>query len=172
LMIAFQTAPLSAPLTGQPMKSCGRRHRTSLRRGGCLPFVAISPAFVHGHRTGHLTRERILSTITLYWLTRTGVSSARSYSKNARAAALAGGQVPPPVTLPVGFTTFPDEIFPAPRTWVVKAYANLTYFHTAARAATSRRASSRDCVPARSARPSGRSAGRPAPAAPPASRDS
>ena len=33
------------------------------------------------------------------------------------------------VKLPVGFTTFPGEIFPAPRSWVEKAYPNLSYFH-------------------------------------------
>ena len=31
--------------------------------------------------------------------------------------------------LPVGFTTFPGEIFRAPRSWVEKAYPNLIYFN-------------------------------------------
>ena len=33
------------------------------------------------------------------------------------------------VSLPVGFTTFPGEIFRAPRSWVEKAYPNLIYFN-------------------------------------------
>jgi hypothetical protein len=37
---------------------------------------------------------------------------------------------PPPVSLPVGFTTFPGEIFAAPRSWVEKAYSNLVYFNS------------------------------------------
>ena len=43
--------------------------------------------------------------------------------------ARAAGQAPPPVSLPVGFTTFPGEIWRAPRSWVEKAYPNLTYFN-------------------------------------------
>jgi len=33
------------------------------------------------------------------------------------------------VSVPVGFTTFPGEIFRAPRNWVEKAYPTLTYFN-------------------------------------------
>ena len=40
-------------------------------------------------------------------------------------------QAPPPVSLPVGFTTFPDEIFRAPRSWVEAGYPTLTYFNKA-----------------------------------------
>jgi pimeloyl-ACP methyl ester carboxylesterase len=29
----------------------------------------------------------------------------------------------------VGFTTFPEEIFAAPRSWVERAYPNLAYFN-------------------------------------------
>jgi pimeloyl-ACP methyl ester carboxylesterase len=46
-----------------------------------------------------------------------------------RAAAVAAGQVPPEVAVPVGFTTFPGEIFAAPRGWVEKVYPSLTYFN-------------------------------------------
>ena len=38
-----------------------------------------------------------------------------------------------PVKLPVGFTTFPGEIFRAPRSWVEASYPTLTYFNEAAR---------------------------------------
>jgi pimeloyl-ACP methyl ester carboxylesterase len=92
-------------------------------------YYKISRAFLDGQPSGDLTQERILDNITLYWLTGTGVSAARSYWEGARAAALAGGQAPPQVSLPVGYTTFPGEIFRAPRSWVEKTYPNVTYFN-------------------------------------------
>jgi pimeloyl-ACP methyl ester carboxylesterase len=41
----------------------------------------------------------------------------------------AAGQPPPEVSIPVGFTTFADEIFAAPRSWVEASYPKLTYFN-------------------------------------------
>jgi pimeloyl-ACP methyl ester carboxylesterase len=96
-------------------------------------YQKITRAFVDGQPTGGLTREHIVDNITLYWLTGTGASAARSYWEGGRAAALAAGQAPPPVKLPVGFTTFPGEIFRAPRSWVEQSYPHLTYFHEADR---------------------------------------
>jgi pimeloyl-ACP methyl ester carboxylesterase len=96
-------------------------------------YEKITRAFVDGQPSGGLTRDHILDNITLYWLTGTGASAARSYWESGRAQALAAGQPPPPVKLPVGFTTFPGEIFRAPRSWVEKSYPTLTYFHEAAR---------------------------------------
>jgi len=62
--------------------------------------------------------------ITLYWLTATGASAARAYweTGQAQARAAAAGHAPPPVTVPVGFTTFPGEGFAAPRSWAEQAY--------------------------------------------------
>jgi pimeloyl-ACP methyl ester carboxylesterase len=94
-------------------------------------YYKISRAFVDGHPSGGLTRDQILDNITVYWLTGTGASAARSYWESGRATALAAGQPPPEVKLPVGFTTFPGEIFRAPRSWVEKSYPNLTYFNEA-----------------------------------------
>jgi pimeloyl-ACP methyl ester carboxylesterase len=96
-------------------------------------YYKISRAFVDGQPTGGLTRDHILDNITVYWLTGTGASAARSYWEGAQAAAAAAGQAPPEVKLPVGFTTFPDEIFRAPRSWVETSYPTLTYFHEADR---------------------------------------
>jgi pimeloyl-ACP methyl ester carboxylesterase len=96
-------------------------------------YYKISRAFVDGQPSGGLTRDHILDNITTYWLTGTGASSARSYWESGRAQALAAGQAPPEVSLPVGFTTFPDEIFAAPRSWVELGYPHLTYFHEADR---------------------------------------
>ncbi len=94
-------------------------------------YYKISRAFVDGQPAGGLTRDHILDNITTYWLTATGASAARSYweSGRAQAVAVAAGQAPPQVTLPVGFTTFPGEIFAAPRSWVEQVYPTLAYFH-------------------------------------------
>jgi pimeloyl-ACP methyl ester carboxylesterase len=92
-------------------------------------YYKISRAFLGGQPSGQLTRDSILDNITLYWLTGTGASAAREYWENGQAADRAAGQAPPPVSVPVGFTVFPGEIFRAPRSWVQKAYPTLTYFH-------------------------------------------
>jgi pimeloyl-ACP methyl ester carboxylesterase len=96
-------------------------------------YYKISRAFVDGEPVGNLTRDNILDNITLYWLTGTATSAARSYWEDARAlaASLASGQAPPPVTVPVGFTTFPGEIWASPRSWVEAVYPGLAYFNEA-----------------------------------------
>jgi pimeloyl-ACP methyl ester carboxylesterase len=94
-------------------------------------YEKISRAFVDGNDSGGLTRDRILDNITLYWLTNTATSAARMYWESARAtaAAAAGRQAPPEVSLPVAFTVFPGEIFQAPRSWADRVYPNLIYFN-------------------------------------------
>jgi pimeloyl-ACP methyl ester carboxylesterase len=94
-------------------------------------YYKISRAFVDGEPAGNLTRDHIVDNITLYWLTGTGASAARSYWEDgqALAQARASGQAPPEVSLPVGFTTFPGEIWRTPRSWAEKAYPNLIYFN-------------------------------------------
>ena len=94
-------------------------------------YEKITRAFVDGQPVGNLTRDHILDNITLYWLTGTGASAARAYWESGRAQALAAGQAPPPVSVPVRFTTFPDEVFRAPRSWVAKSYPTLSYFNEA-----------------------------------------
>lgn len=96
-------------------------------------YNKISRVFVEGQRVGNFTRESIVDNITLYWLTGTGASAARWYWETGRAGARAAGQAPPPVKVPVGFTAFPGEIFPAPRSWVEVAYPGLAYFNAADR---------------------------------------
>lgn len=94
-------------------------------------YYKMSRAFVDGTPVGNLTRETIVDNITLYWLTGTGASAARWYWEFGRfvAAANAAGQAPPPVSVPVGFTTFPGEIWAAPRSWVEAVYPGLSYFN-------------------------------------------
>ena len=92
-------------------------------------YYKISRAFTGGQPSGGLTRDHILDNITLYWLTGTGASAARSYWEEGQENARAAGQAPTPVSIPVGFTTFPGEIWRTPRSWVEKAYPNVIYFN-------------------------------------------
>src|ERR687897_128385 len=94
-------------------------------------YYKISRAFLDDEPSGNLTRDTIVDNITLYWLTGTGASAARWYWELGRAQALAAGQPPPEVSVPVGFTTFPGEIFQAPRSWVEQSYPKLIYFNKA-----------------------------------------
>jgi pimeloyl-ACP methyl ester carboxylesterase len=92
-------------------------------------YYKIASAFVEGQPVGNLTRDHILDNVTVYWLTGTGASAARSYWESGQAQAKAAGQAPPPMTLPFGFTTFPGEIWQTPRSWVEKAYPNVIFFN-------------------------------------------
>jgi len=98
-------------------------------------YYKISHAFVDGEPVGNLTRDNIVDNITLYWLTGTGASAARWYWEFGQFLAAAGatGGTPPPVKVPVGFTTFPGEIWAAPRSWVETVYPGLAYFKEADR---------------------------------------
>ena len=94
-------------------------------------YYKISRAFVDRKPVGKLTRDSVVDNITLYWLTGTGASAARWYWEFGQvlAAAAASGAAPPPVAVPVGFTTFPGEIWAAPRSWVEAVYPGLAYFN-------------------------------------------
>ncbi|MGW9185324.1 epoxide hydrolase family protein [Agromyces sp. NPDC055661] len=92
-------------------------------------YLKISRAFVDGDPVGNLNRDQILDNITLYWLTGTGASAARWYWEFGRFLAASHGHTPPPVQVPVSFTTFPGELFPSPRTWVETVYPTTTYFN-------------------------------------------
>jgi pimeloyl-ACP methyl ester carboxylesterase len=71
-----------------------------------------------------LTRDDILDNVTLYWLTKTAVSSARLYWENKLAFFEPKG-----VTLPVAVSVFPDEIYAAPRSWTERAYPRLIHYN-------------------------------------------
>jgi pimeloyl-ACP methyl ester carboxylesterase len=89
-------------------------------------YYKIAGAFAEDKPSGNLTRDHILDNITVYWLTATGASAARSYWEGGQTQP---GQTPPEVKIPVGFTTFPGEIWRSPRSWVEAAYPTLTYFN-------------------------------------------
>jgi pimeloyl-ACP methyl ester carboxylesterase len=93
-------------------------------------YYKIAGAFVDGEPSGNLTRDHIIDNITLYWLTGTGASAARSYWEAYGSDAPAAGRQPlPSPTIPFGFTTFPGEIWRTPRSWVEASYPNVIYFH-------------------------------------------
>ena len=93
-------------------------------------YYKIARGFVDGQPSGNLTRDHILDNITLYWLTGTAASAARSYWEAYGADAPAASQQPlPPPTIPFAFTTFPGEIWRTPRSWVEASYPNVIYFN-------------------------------------------
>ena len=96
-------------------------------------YDKIAHALLDGRVSGDLTRERIVDNLTLYWLTNTATSAARLYWEGGRSAVAAAtsGQKPPELSVPVGFTVFPGEIFQAPRSWVEAVYPKLIYFNEA-----------------------------------------
>ncbi|WP_407442288.1 epoxide hydrolase family protein [Rhodococcus sp. (in: high G+C Gram-positive bacteria)] len=72
-----------------------------------------------GHPESIVSRDRILDTVSLYWLTESGGSSARFYWEN----------FPPdnhaPVDVPAAVTVFPREIERLPRAWVERRFRDL-----------------------------------------------
>jgi len=93
-------------------------------------YYKIAGAFVDDNPSGNLTRDHILDNITLYWLTGTGASTARSYWEAYGADAPAARLQPLPAsTIPFAFTTFPGEIWRTPRSWVDASYPNVIYFN-------------------------------------------
>jgi pimeloyl-ACP methyl ester carboxylesterase len=97
-------------------------------------YYKIARAFVDNQPSGNLTRDHVLDNITLYSLTRTGASAARSYWEAYGAdAPAAGNKLLPATQIPFAFTTFPGEIWKTPRSWVEASYPNVIYFNEAAR---------------------------------------
>ncbi len=80
---------------------------------------------LEGHLESSLTRDDILDNITFYWLTNTGVSSARLYWENKADFFDAKD-----ISIPFAISVFPDEIYQAPRSWAERAYpSNLIYYN-------------------------------------------
>jgi pimeloyl-ACP methyl ester carboxylesterase len=87
---------------------------------------AVSGRTVDGHSAGSLTRDDVLDNITMYWVTNTGISAARSYWENKVSPFNAAN-----VSIPVAVTVFPSEIYEAPRSWAELSFHKLIYFHEA-----------------------------------------
>jgi pimeloyl-ACP methyl ester carboxylesterase len=81
-------------------------------------------ARVFDGQTEGLSRDDVLDNVTLYWLTNTGVSSARLYWENKL-----NFFAPKHVAIPVAVSVFPDEIYAAPQSWTEKAYPKLIHYN-------------------------------------------
>ena len=86
-------------------------------------YAVISRVFA-GESEG-LSRDDILDNITITWLTNTALSAARLYWEywgkgyfNAKG-----------VSIPVAVSVFPDELYPAPRSWAERAYPKLIHYN-------------------------------------------
>jgi hypothetical protein len=72
---------------------------------------------LEGSLPGNLSRDDILDNVTLYWLTNTGVSSARLYRENK-----ADFFDAKKISIPFAISVLPDELYQAPRSWAERAY--------------------------------------------------
>jgi pimeloyl-ACP methyl ester carboxylesterase len=72
-----------------------------------------------------LTRDDVLDNITITWLTNTGVSGGRLYWENWGASFFAVKGV----KVPTAASVFPDELYPAPRSWAERAYPKLIHYN-------------------------------------------
>ena len=88
-------------------------------------YELIERAFVG--QPGGLSRDDVLDNVTHYWLTNTGISSARLYWESHLAFFDVKG-----VEIPVGVTVFPDELYPAPPSWAERAYPELIHYNRVA----------------------------------------
>ena len=85
-------------------------------------YALISRVF--DGQTEGLTRDDVLDNITLTWLTNTAISGARLYWENKLGYFNAKG-----VSIPVAVSVFPDELYPAPRSWTEQAFPKLIHYN-------------------------------------------
>jgi pimeloyl-ACP methyl ester carboxylesterase len=81
-------------------------------------------ARVFAGKSEGLTRDDIIDNATLYWVTNTAISSARLYWESKLAFFAPKG-----ITIPVGVSVFPDELYAAPKSWAEKAYPKLVHYN-------------------------------------------
>ena len=87
-------------------------------------YALITRSF-NGQTEG-LTRDDVLDNITITWLTNTALSGARLYWENWGRFGYFNAKG---VTIPVAVSVFPDELYPAPRSWAERAYPKLIHFN-------------------------------------------
>jgi epoxide hydrolase len=76
-----------------------------------------------------LTRDQLLDIVTLYWVTRTGASSARLYWESIRQInEWISGTVGETVDVPVACTVFPHELQRPSRRWAEKRFTDIRYW--------------------------------------------
>lgn len=83
-----------------------------------------------GHPENALTREEMLDTVTLYWLTATAASSGRLYWESfPHPDEFSGRSTVEPVTTPTGGSTFPADMLRPSRRWTQARYPDLRYWN-------------------------------------------
>jgi pimeloyl-ACP methyl ester carboxylesterase len=76
------------------------------------------------------TKDEVLDDITVYWLTNTATSAGRLYWENHGAnPTSATAMMSAEISVPVGVTVFPEDVYAPPRSWAERAYPNLVYFN-------------------------------------------
>lgn len=83
-----------------------------------------------GHPESAISRDDMLDTVSLYWFTGSGASSAKLYWESF-GNPFGGADLK--VELPMGYSKFPKEIVPAPRSWAEPFFENLVYYGEPAR---------------------------------------
>jgi pimeloyl-ACP methyl ester carboxylesterase len=73
-----------------------------------------------------LTRDDVLDNITITWLTGTALSGARLYWENFGKFGYFNVKG---IAIPVAVSVFPDELYPAPKSWTEQAFPKLIYFN-------------------------------------------
>ncbi len=94
-----------------------------------LDHDARSYALIAGVFAGEsagLTRDDILDNITITWLTNTALSGARLYWENWGKLGYFNVKG---VSIPVAVSVFPDELYPAPRSWTERAFPKLIHYN-------------------------------------------
>jgi pimeloyl-ACP methyl ester carboxylesterase len=87
-------------------------------------YELIARAFA-GESEG-LSRDDVLDNITITWLTNTALSGARLYWEYFGYGGYFNAKG---VKIPVAVSVFPDELYPAPRSWAQQAYPKLIHFN-------------------------------------------
>jgi len=104
---------------------------------GLAAWMLGHPGFnrwAYGSDPGQPTTDEVLDDITLYWLTSSPTSAARSYWENhGRSPLVAAAQMTADIAIPTAVTAFPGELYVAPESWARRAYPKLNYFHEAER---------------------------------------
>ena len=81
-----------------------------------------------------LTRDELLDNVMLYWLPRTGASSARLYWESIRQVnEWITGPLTDQVTVPTGCSIFPKELQRPSRRWAEKRFTNIRYWNEPAK---------------------------------------
>ncbi len=101
---------------------------------GLLAFILQHPGFATwdfgNDPDDPKSKDEVLDDISLYWLTNTATSAARSYWENhGRSVISATAMQTTDIAIPVGITVFPEDVYRPPESWARRAYPNLTYFH-------------------------------------------